>query len=458
MSKIAVENEQQLIERALKAALDTRFLAVESGVRHRAASIFSTMFGTRETIIIADGNTYQAAGRDVEAGFLRDNRPLRKPFIFGPHIYANIECVQELVAVLGASNAIPVAVGSGTINDLTKLAAHQTNRPYMVVGTAASMDGYSAYGASITVAGSKDTIECPAPLAVLADLDVIALAPKEMNAWGYGDLMAKVVAGADWILADAAGVEPIDPPVWETVQGLLRSWIGSPDAIAASDPNALKHLLNGLVMSGFAMQSCLNSRPASGAEHQFSHLWDMQHHTFEGKVPSHGFKVGIGVLASLALHEDLLRRDLHKLDIDAAVRNWPSINELEQNANKLFGAGALEKRAIEETRAKYVSGDALRIQLKRLKDNWTELRAKLIEQLIPFAELRDMLRRAGCPSEPMQIGISPARLRQSYQQCCYMRRRFTILDVMQRLGIFDTALQNIFGPEGHWPIEGEDHP
>jgi len=455
MSKIAVENEQQLIERALKAARDTRFLAVESGVRHRAAGIFSTMFGAREAIVIADENTYQAAGRDVEASFLRDKRPLHKPFIFGSHIYANIECVQELVAVLGASDAIPVAVGSGTINDLTKLAAHQTNRQYMVVGTAASMDGYSAYGASITVAGSKDTIECPAPLAVLADLDVIALAPREMNAWGYGDLMAKVVAGADWILADAAGVEPIDPPVWDTVQALLRSWIGSPDAIAASDPAALKHLLHGLVMSGFAMQSCLNSRPASGAEHQFSHLWDMQHHTFEGKVPSHGFKVGIGVLASLALHEDLLRRDLHKLDIDSAVRAWPSIDELERNANKLFGAGALEKRAIEETRAKYVSADALRIQLTRLQQNWPELRAKLIDQLIPFAELRDMLRRAGCPSEPMQIGISPARLRLSYQQCCYMRRRFTILDVMQRLGIFDSALDNIFGPQGHRPIEGE---
>jgi glycerol-1-phosphate dehydrogenase [NAD(P)+] len=455
MSKIAVEMEQKLIERALKAARDTRFLAVEPGIRHRTAGIFSSMFGAREAILVADRNTYEAAGRDVEAGFGRENGAMRKPFIFGSHIYANIECVQELVAALRDHDAIPVAVGSGTINDLTKLAAHQTNRPYMVVGTAASMDGYSAYGASITVAGSKDTIDCPAPQAVLADLDVIALAPREMNAWGYGDLMAKVVAGADWILADAAGAEPIDPPVWDTVQGLLRSWLGSPDGIAAGDPECLKHLVHGLVMSGFAMQACLNSRPASGAEHQFSHLWDMQHHTFEGKTPSHGFKVGIGVLASLALHEDLLRRDLHNFDIDAAVRAWPSLEKLEQNANKLFGAGALEKRAIEETRAKYVAGDELRTQLMQLKENWPEVRLKLTEQLIPFAELRDMLRRAGCPTEPMQIGISPARLRVSYQQCCYMRRRFTILDVMQRLGIFDEALGNIFGPRGPWPMDGE---
>src|ERR1019366_546101 len=115
--------------------------------------------------------------------------------------------------------------------------------------------------------------------------------------------------------------------------------------IAASDPTALKHLVHGLVMSGFAMQACLNSRPASGAEHQFSHLWDMQHHTFQGKAPSHGFKVGIGVLASLALYEDLLCRDLRTIDIDAAVRAWPTLNQLEQNASKLFGASALDKRA-----------------------------------------------------------------------------------------------------------------
>src|ERR1035437_703437 len=98
MSKIAEDKEQELIERALKAARDTRYLAVEAGIRHRTAGVFSTLFGSREAVIVADGNTYEAAGRDVEASLARENRALRKPFIFGPHIYANIECVQELVA------------------------------------------------------------------------------------------------------------------------------------------------------------------------------------------------------------------------------------------------------------------------------------------------------------------------------------------------------------------------
>ena len=97
--------------------------------------------------------------------------------------------------VLESTAAIPVAVGSGTINDLTKLAAHRVNRPYMVVATAASMDGYTAYGASITASGSKQTFDCPAPRAVLADLEVIASAPPGMNASGYADLLAKIAAG-----------------------------------------------------------------------------------------------------------------------------------------------------------------------------------------------------------------------------------------------------------------------
>jgi glycerol-1-phosphate dehydrogenase [NAD(P)+] len=68
---------------------------------------------------------------------------------------------------------------------------------------------------------------------------------------------------------------------------------------------ALHNLTVGLMMTGFAMQAACSSRPASGAEHQFSHLWDMEHHTHNGRIPSHGFKVGIGSLASTALYESL---------------------------------------------------------------------------------------------------------------------------------------------------------
>src|ERR1039458_2799197 len=89
VNKIVLEREQELIERALNAARDTRYLAVDQGVRHRTASIFSSVFGSQEDLIVADGNTYEAAGQDVAESFLRENRALRKPFVFGSHVYAD---------------------------------------------------------------------------------------------------------------------------------------------------------------------------------------------------------------------------------------------------------------------------------------------------------------------------------------------------------------------------------
>ena len=133
------------------------------------------------------------------------------------------------------NDAIPIAVGAGSINDLTKLAAHLCGRQYLSVATAASMDGYTAFGASITHEGSKQTFDCPAPLGVVADLEVIAAAPEGLNASGYADLVAKCPAGADWILADGLGVDPIDEANWHMVQSRLREWMADPAGIQQRD-------------------------------------------------------------------------------------------------------------------------------------------------------------------------------------------------------------------------------
>jgi glycerol-1-phosphate dehydrogenase [NAD(P)+] len=312
------------------------------------------------------------------------------------------------------------------------------------------MDGYMAYGASITAKSSKQTFACPAPKAVLADLDVIAAAPAALNAAGYGDLLAKIAAGADWMLADAAKVEAINPSVWETVQGMLRSWIEDPAAIARGDRTRLRQLTCGLMMSGFAMQAARSSRPASGAEHQFSHLWDMQHHNYRGAAPSHGFKVGIGTLASIALYEDLLATDWKRFDIESAVAKWPDWEHMEQQIASFFEPGELRDIATQEMRAKYSSPQEVRDQLGRLVEAWPELSSRLRRQLLPFRRVQELLHEAGCPSQPEQIGISRDRLKQSYEQALCIRRRFTVLDLAQRAGLLDESLTRLFAPGGHW--------
>src|SRR5436305_814352 len=144
------------------------------------------------------------------------------------------------------------------------------------------MDGYTAYGASITKDGLKQTFDCPAPRAVLADTEVIGAAPAGLTASGYADLAAKVTAGADWLIAEALGVEPIDAQAWALVQDRLREWLSDAAGVRRGERVAVRRLTVGLMMGGFAMQRTRTSRVASGAEHQFSHLWDMQHHNHEG--------------------------------------------------------------------------------------------------------------------------------------------------------------------------------
>ena len=313
------------VERALEATRKPVAWSWVAGCWPRRRRFSPAQFGDKPALVVADETTFAVAGRAVVEAFRRARRAVEEPYIYtDPQLYAENRFVAALEEVLRARpEAIPVAVGSGTINDLTKLAAHRAGRRYVAVGTAASMDGYTAYGASITYNGSKQTFPCPAPIAVVADLDVMRAAPAELNAAGYADLMAKTVAGADWLLADAVGNEAINPGAWDIIQGRLREVLANPAGVRAGDLDTLNRLAQGLMLGGFAMVWARSSRVASGAEHLFSHIWDMQHHTHKGKIPWHGFKVGIGTLAVSALYECLLSLPLAELDLERCCARWP---------------------------------------------------------------------------------------------------------------------------------------
>jgi glycerol-1-phosphate dehydrogenase [NAD(P)+] len=437
--------DDKLLESALRRARDTRKLVVATGARRQVADVFAELFGNAPGIVIADENTFAAAGQDVHDSMRASGRHCREPLIFEAEgLYAEYSFVTRIQKALPGNDAIPVAVGSGSINDLTKLASHLSGRQYLSVATAASMDGYTAFGASITHEGSKQTFDCPAPLGVVADLEVIAAAPEGLNASGYADLVAKVPAGLDWLLADSLGVDPIDHEIWDMVQSRLHIWMSDPDGVRTRDLEATRRLTISLMVTGFAMQAACSSRPVSGAEHQFSHLWDMEHHTYRGVAPSHGFKVGIGSLASLALYEAVLAFDFDNLNIDDAVSAWPTPATNEQEINALFEIPELRRKAILESGTKYVDHRALRKQLEQIKRDWPRIRERLEEKLMTRAAVRDLLSAAGCPIKSEEIGISSERLRASFRKACHIRRRFTILDLARRANIWDQCLDQVF--------------
>ncbi len=443
------------IKAALRDATDTKDVVFDAGVLGSVNEVFEQSFGDQPAVVVADENTFKVAGEQVQQHLSAGGRTLLDPYIFPgqPTLRAEYANITTLVESLRTHDAIPVAVASGTLNDIVKRAASETGRPYLAVATAASVDGYTSFGASITKGGYKQTLTCPAPRAVLADLDVLTAAPAIMTASGYGDLLGKVPAGADWIVADTLGVEPIDPHVWSLVQGPLREATDRPAELQAGDRGAMQALVEGLMMSGLAMQVAGSSRPASGAEHYFSHLWELEglaHGVEGGPPPEHGLKVGFGSIAIAAFYQRLLQRDLSAIDINRRRDAWPSWAEVELQVQAAHTTPGLDQAALAQSREKYIDADQLAARLALLRERWPALRERLQEQLRTADQLRAQLRAAGCPTSPAELGLRLADLQATYIRARMIRSRYTVLDLAYETGILDEIVEELFAPGGYW--------
>lgn len=451
----------KMIEKALSYTTDTKECVIAPGAVESAAKMFTGLFpGAGGAYLVFDPNTWKVAGERVDALLSAAGVAVRRHELGadGKPFHAEYRWIEEVrgryLAAFPGAKVPMVAVGSGTVNDIVKRTSEEVGVRYMVVGTAASMDGYTSFGAAITRDGMKQTLSCKAPLGCILDSRIAAAAPKEMTASGYADLIAKIPAGADWMLADAAGSEAIHPVAWELVQDSLRDALDNPAGCAAGDVAEVEKLCAGLAMSGFAMQAMNSSRPASGTEHQISHYWDMEDLSFGGKTVSHGFKVGIGTLASTRTLEFLLSRDIANLDVEAAVAAWwPDFESLKAAFPGVFGnRPAHIRRAELEMIKKYSTPQALREELGNIRRVWPELSGRIRSQLMPFEEVRAKLKAAGAAYEPEMIGVDRLRFRETFAGVPYMRSRYFALDLVERLSLMPALVRELFGAGGTWEV------
>ncbi|MBQ5785876.1 MAG: sn-glycerol-1-phosphate dehydrogenase [Alistipes sp.] len=447
-------NQNPQIAAALAAATDTSAMEIGIDILDRVPQMFVEQFPAKRALIVADENTWRAAGEAVYGYLQSAGVECEEPYIFtDPHLHAEWKFIEELDERLAKSDAIPVSVGSGTINDLCKLCSYHQSRPYMCVATAASVDGYSSFGASITYKNMKQTFTCPAPKAILADVGVMAKAPKEMTAAGYADLAAKIPAGAEWIIADFVGSEPIHDAAWHISQDGLKAALSDPEGVAALKPEAIAPFVEGLMLSGFAMQAARSSRPASCTDHLFSHLWNMRNHTYQGVTPSHGFQVSVGTLMMCAMFDQMYKSDFTQLDVDAAVAAWKSADQVRHEAEELFVGEAFAELGVTEIMAKYDDKDEVRRQLNLVKANWPDLKAKLQAQCYTFDQMYRSLSIVGAPVKPEDVGISKAQMKSDVSFVRHIRRRYNMMDLGLRAGLLDKWVDGVFGKGGVWEIK-----
>lgn len=444
-------DQAQVLDEAVRKATTTRRVFVAPSALAALPDAIRAA-GGQPPLLVADRNTMEAAGRDALAVLEQAGFSAAAPVVLeaAPRVKPQAGIARDLAGVIKDRAALPIAVGSGVINDLTKYAAKLAGMPYVCVATAASMDGYAASGAALLDDGFKRTLDCAPPVGIIADLNVIARAPSRMAGWGYGDLAGKIVAGADWKLADALGEERINPEPFGLVQDNVRGWLSQPSGIGRSDPAALGELVNGLLASGFAMQAHGNSRPASGAEHLISHVWEMERLAYHGEPAAHGACVGIGTVAILALYEWFLSQDISH-DVVAQIKGAASSPEqIEAEITAAFPDRHIADSARAEMRAKLERAAHRSDRLAILAANWPALREEVRRSCVPPHEMEGWLREAGAPAHPADLGVPLVKLASDYRRARLIRRRFTILDLLDDLGWLDRGIAALMADDGFW--------
>ena len=119
--------------------------------------------------------------------------------LVGPSTFQEVERVSHLAQNCGANFLI--GVGGGKSIDIAKLASFNSKIPFVSIPTSASHDGISSPFASVKGLDRPYSIVAKPPIAIIADIEVIAKAPFKLMISGCGDLVSKLTAVRDWELS-----------------------------------------------------------------------------------------------------------------------------------------------------------------------------------------------------------------------------------------------------------------
>lgn len=417
-------------------------VVIEDDALSGAPAVLARSLPAGRWLAVADGVTQRVAGERLLAGLRAAGADVDSMVLEGGAgsrgVVASDGEVERLVERFRAAPTpyrAAIAVGSGTVNDIVKLATSMLGLPYAVVATAPSMNGYTSPIAAILWKGVKTVQDAQIPRAVIADVGILAAAPPRMIAAGFGDLLSKPVSNADWLLSHSLTGSRYCADVIRLVEEGTRLLAGMAGRLAARDPDAVARLTGALILSGYAMALAGTSAPASGGEHLISHYLDMRHYAFGEPGDLHGCQVGVGTRVASGLYERVLRWSPATLDIEArvaALEPWPAYERMLRTR-----FGVLAESVVPHAREGYPAAEVLRRRLQRIKGEWPALSSRLGRGMrTPEAILAD-LTAAGCPDTFARIGATPARAKASVLWSKDIRSRYTILHFCWEIGMLE---------------------
>lgn len=406
-----------------KHTLVTEVAEIGHGVKERAGKILADAGFPKKVLIVSDDNAMRAADGLLPvleaAGFEM------KKLVYKNMMYAKIEQVREVEALLGDVDGV-IAVGTGSVDDICRVASFNQKKKFAIFATAPSMDGFASDSAPIIKNNFKTSVYVEQPMAILADTEILAKAPTELKAAGFGDMVAKYIGIFDWRLSHMLTDEYYCPAVAEiTMQGVNKI-MALADKVTGEDEEAAGNIMEGLILSGLGMKLAGCSRPASGAEHVVSHYWEC-YKLARGIWPEfHGKKVGVATV--------LINRIYHNI-----ADRVPEIDPIPDPTDMEEVKAAFDPSQVDEVVRLNTPAITADIDLARLKRIWPDVR-KMINEILPSDEkLMRLMKAAGAVTEPADVHVTPELMEKGLKYHSYMRKRIllTRLLPMMQLDIMD---------------------
>lgn len=288
-----------------KHRIDIKHIYVGENVYNRILDVAKEIL-PKEILLVSDNNTYKALGKCVENELTESGYKINNIILVSDgDLIPDEKAIGRVLVEVNNETQLIVAVGSGSINDICRIISAKTHIPYVIMGTAPSMDGYASTVSPLIIDGAKVTYPGTNPYAIIADSNIMKDAPFEMICAGFGDILGKYTALSDWRLSNTIHNEYFCDTTEKLVRNAMYKCFENIEGAVKRDVKAIQYISEALILSGIAMTLSGNSRPASGAEHHLSHYWEIDKLSRKLEHPLHGNSVGVGTVISAWLYKKL---------------------------------------------------------------------------------------------------------------------------------------------------------
>lgn len=413
---------------------------VEKGAIRRVPE-YAKLYHATKAFIVADVNTYPLAGDEITKMLEQDGISVSKYIFPDEHLEPDEHAVGALALHYDAQCNMIIAIGSGVINDISKILAHQTKNPYIIVATAPSMDGYASPLSSMARGGLKVSIPSKCAEVIIGDIDILKNAPLHMLKAGLGDMLAKYIALCEWRIGNLITGEYYCERIAGLVRTALKKCVDNADGILKRDETAAANVFEGLVICGVAMSYAGVSRPASGVEHYFSHVWDMRGLEMGTPVDLHGIQCAIATLLCAKLYEQVKKITPDKEKALSYAKAF-DFAEWSEELSGFLGKAADTMIVLEKKEQKY-NVEKHQKRLEIILDNWENI-LRIIDEEVPASEeIERILSSIEAPRSVEEIGIDGSILPMTLKSAKDIRDKYVLPRLLWDLGVLDEIRQSL---------------